>query len=204
MNQPTQQDIDSFCRRHWLRLYGMARHRGLDEQEAQDAVQDLFMSLLQNDQLVALVQMPSPEQQVAFLFTRLGWLLLNRKRDQQRQRRGGGVQIVSLHDEAAEIPEPADHHTSDQQHATAWVNEVLETALTRLRGKMKPDAWQALSPTLCDADGQQAAQPGALRVALHRARQRLQWLITHEVDGASCPRDAAMQLFSAMGCIAQP
>lgn len=176
----------------------MAQQRGLDEQDAQDAVQDLFLRLVQLDQLTAVVQLPEPEQQAAFLLKRLNWRLHNRWRDQYRQRRGGGIIFVSIHDNTIHV-ELADHHTPERHLAANWAREVFNVALAHLHDEMKHTAWNELEPFLhADTGSAHHPQPGALRVALHRARQRLQWLIAREVHGATCPEDAAAELLSAL------
>lgn len=199
MTSPTPHDIDCFCRKHWLRLCAVARQRVHDEQEAQDAVQEVFMRLVQQGKLIAIVQMPDSVQQIATLLSRLNGLLKNRWRNQHRQRRGGDMNFVSLQDDAATHLEPADHQTPVRILATAWVYEVIEAALTRLRSEMPSAEWSALEPALYHDTGSNGApQSGAFRVAVHRARQRLRWLITHEVPGAGCPSDAAVQLLGAL------
>lgn len=197
-NAPTRQDIDGFCRTHWTRLCALARYGGLDEHESQDAVQDLFMRLLQRDQLIAIVQMPSPDHQRAILATRLRWDLSNRRRNQHRLCRGGGVTFVSISDDQATVPEPSHHHTPDRLMSIAWVNEALENAFSRLRHETKPAVWNLLEPALRDSERQARPQPIALRVALHRARQRLRSFLSLEVDGSTSPQDAAAQLLGSL------
>ncbi len=199
MTPLTPHDIDCFCRTHWLRLCAAARHRGNDEHEAQDAVQEVFMRLVQQDKLIAIIQLSEPDQQIAILLTQLNWLLNNRWRNQHRQRRGGEIGFVSLQDEAAQHLEPTDYQTPVRILAAAWVHGIIEEALTRLRSEMPSADWRALEPALYhDTATKRTPQSGAFRVAVHRARQRLQWLITREVPGAANPADAAAQLLGAL------
>lgn len=157
------------------------------------------MRLVQHDKLIAIVQMPDSAQQIAFLLTQLNWRLKNRWRNRHRQRRGGGMSVVSLQDDAATHLEPADHQTPVCILSKAWVHEVIEAALTRLRSEIPSADWKALEPVLChDTDSARTPQSGAFRVAVRRARQRLQWLITRQVPGAACPADAAAQLLNAL------
>ena len=198
MNVLTHHDIDCFCRTHWLRLCAVARGRGLDEHESQDAVQDVFMRLLQRDQLIAVTELPSPDHQAAYLTVRLHRELHHRWRDQRRLRRGGGAVIVSLSDDAATFSEPAHHRTAEWYLSVAWVNEILENAFARLRAELKPAAWDALEPVLRQTDETTESQPGAVRIALHRARHRLRDMLVLEVEGATSPQDAAAKLFGAL------
>lgn len=194
----TETDIDSFCRTHWLRLCAIARGRGLDEHETQDAVQDVFMRLLQRDQLMAVAELPSVDQQEALLTIRLHREIHHRWRAGQRQRRGGGMTTISLSDDTTSFREPAHHHTAEWHLSVAWVNAVMESAFARLRGELKPAAWEILEPALRKTDDEAEAQPGAVRAALHRARHRLRTILALEVDGAASQRDAASKLFSAL------
>ena len=194
----TEANIDSFCRSHWARLCSIARHRGLDEHETQDAVQDVFMRLLQRDQLIAIVQLPSPDHQAACLTIRLHREIHHRWRDQRRLRRGGGMPAASLSDDTATFPEPSHHRTAEWHLGVAWVNEVLERAFARLGSEVKPAAWKMLEPALRKADDKAEPQPGSVRIALHRARHRLRKMVALEVEGATSRRDAVSQLFRAL------
>ena len=194
----TDPHLNSFCRSHWTRLCAIARCRGLDEHETEDAVQDVFMRLLQRDQLVAITELPSPEHQAAYLTIRLHRELHHRWRDRRRLRRGGGIAAVSLSDDTAVYREPSHQHTAEWHLSVAWVNEVLENAFTRLRAELKPAVWDRLEPALRKTGVTSTKQSGATRTALHRARHRLREMLVIEVAGASSLRDAASRLFSAL------
>jgi DNA-directed RNA polymerase specialized sigma24 family protein len=198
MNLQDQSDINRLCRTHWLRLYGLACRRGLCEHDAQDAVQDLFLRLLQSDQLINILYMPSPDHQAAFLTTKFHWQLMNRHRDQQRQCRGGGMALLSLHEEDSCMMEPSHDCTPEQQISVAWVNETIEKAFTHLRAEMKAENWSTVEPALRGEDQTSTTpQSGAFRVAVSRARARLRLILTHDVLGCLNPRDAAAELRAA-------
>ena len=156
------------------------------------------MRLLQRDQLVAIAELPSLDQQTAYLTIRLHRELHHRWRAARRQRRGGGAVTISLSDDTATYREPSHQHTAEWHLSVAWVNEVLENAFTRLRAELKPAAWDVLEPALRDAGHETRAQPGSVRIALHRARHRLRKMVALEVEGATSRRDAVSQLFQAL------
>lgn len=171
---------DDFCRTHWQHLYHIARQRGCDPQTAQDAVQDLFLSLVRRGILALLSRQP-PATQVRFLTIRLRCILINRWRGSTRQRRGGPQATLSLDDE--HVPEPAHHDTPASLHDHAWLSGCLTLALTRLRQQTPAPTWQQLQPHLLGE--QHAPQPsGAQRVALHRARKKLRRLVREAMNGS--------------------
>lgn len=202
MRDVCQIEINCFCRTHWGRLCGLAYRRGLNEYDAQDAVQDLFMQLVERDQLIGLLQMPSPDHQAAFLTTRFNWQLMKRHRDQKRLRRGGGLSVVSLSDEGFGHVEPSHDLTPAKELSVAWVNEVIENAFARLSLEMRTESWSSVEANLRGEDlAIAAAQSGAFRIALHRARIRLRLILTRDLLGFIDPRDASAQLFGAIGSI---
>ena len=178
MSTDTCHQTNDFCRAHWPRLYSLARQRGCDPHSAEDAVQEVFLSLVRRKKMAELVLAPLAQQQL-HLTVSLRCRISNAIRDQHRQKRGGMAVFVSLDDF-----EIADERTLPVVSPDLG---LLQQALRKLQMEMKPEAWSRLSPALL-GDAPCRQQNGAYRVALCRARRRLKQLIT---AAASFPCRAA-------------
>lgn len=155
---------DHFCRTHWSRLYSLARQRGCDPHSAEDAVQEVFLSLVRRQKIADLVAAPLAQQQL-HLAVNLRCRIANALRDQHREKRGGMAVFVSVDD----------FEIADERTPSAVMPDLLR-ALRELRKEMKPEVWARLSPALL-GDAPCRQQTGAYRVALHRARRRLKQLV---------------------------
>lgn len=183
---PVQADISTLYRRHWHTLCAFARSKGCEPHDAEDAVQELFAKLLgqgQHERAAAIVDVG---EQGAFLLSRLRTHLIKRWRHRTRLRRGGSMTCLSLSlEEGGEMDIPDCRATPDAELDRGWARGVLDNALNRmsveLRAQGRGDVWGCLEKSV--VEGTRGARPldGALRVALHRAKRRLQALIRAEM-----------------------
>ncbi len=174
MNPDYSRQTNDFCRAHWPRLYSLARQRGCDPQSAEDAVQEVFLSLVRRQKIAELVFAPLAQQQ-QHLAVSLRCRIANAFRDQHREKRGGMAVFVSIESFPFEIVD--DRTSFNAVHSALPEPDLLKHALRQLRQEMKPEAWSRLSPALL-GDAPCRQQDGAYRVALCRARRRLKQLIT--------------------------
>ena len=176
MNTDISRQTNDFCRTHWRRLYALARQRGCDPQSAEDAVQEVFLSLVRRQKIAVLVLAPLSQQQ-QYLTVSLRCRIANSIRFRHRKKRGGAAVFVSLDDRDSFPCEIVDERTlPNALHSTLPEPALLRHALRLLRQELKPEVWSRLSPALLgEAPCQQ--QNEAYRVALHRARRRLKQLI---------------------------
>jgi len=188
MNSDTCHQTNDFCRTHWPRLYSLARQRGCDPQSAEDAVQEVFFSLVRRRKIAELVLAPLAQQQ-QHLTVNLRCRIANAIRFLHRKKRGGPEVFVSLDDHEMFPYEIADERTLPS-HSTSPEPDLLKHALRLLQQEMKPEAWGRLSPALLgDAPCQQ--QNESYRVALHRARRRLKQLIVSRQKASLRPHLAS-------------
>lgn len=173
-------------RRHFASLCAFARSRGCEMHDAEDATQELFAKLVAQGQIDRASAIPDNGEQSAFLLARMRTLLIKRWQFRTRQRRGGGCVCFSLHDDEGQPVDVADAHaTPDREQDRDWAREVLEKALERMNQELcasgRREVWERLESDLVDEATHTAAQSGALRVALYRARRRLRDFIREQL-----------------------
>lgn len=194
----TEVSQDAFARlylQYWYPLYAYTRRRGLSPHEAEDITQDFFALLIRKQSLSGLQREGGKFR--SFLLKSLEHLLANEWRRGQTQKRGSGQRPLSLDVESAEALfalEPSDGQTPDALFDRRWAFAVLEQVRERLREDYriagKSDQFERLRPYLlgeraAPAYGVLAPKLGmtenALKVAVHRLRQRYGELLRQEI-----------------------
>ncbi len=188
---PAEAAAATLYRRHWHTLCSFARSKGCAPHDAEDAVQELFAKLLSQGQHERAAAIADVGEQGAFLLARLRTHLIKRWRHRTRLRRGGGLTCFSLSlEEGGEMDIADARATPDAELDRGWARGVLDSALNRmsveLQAQGRGDVWGCLEQSV--VEGARCAHPlnGALRVALHRAKRRLQALIRaqmHDAEG---------------------
>jgi RNA polymerase sigma-70 factor (ECF subfamily) len=189
--------IGQLCETYWYPLYAYARRRGYSADDAADLTQSFFSRLLDERELQAAD--PQRGRFRSFLLTVFKRFIARQEQRQQAQKRGGGRAIISLDLSAGEDRyriEPVDRLTAEQLFERRWAMTVLEVVLSRLRTEYRErgqeEFFRAARPWLSgdgaseSYDGVAAklgTTAGALRVAVHRMRQRCRELLRHEVAG---------------------
>jgi RNA polymerase sigma-70 factor (ECF subfamily) len=187
--------LTSLCRAYWYPLYAYVRRRGYTAPDAQDLTQEFFARLLQQNWLQQADRQRGKFR--TFLLTALSHFLANEWDKAKAQKRGGTVQFVPLQLDDAETKygmEPTDPKTPEQCYERRWAVTLLEQVLSRLqeehRVEEKMPLFEALKPCLA---GDKDAQPykslaatlgiseGAVKVAVHRMRQRYRQLLREEI-----------------------
>ena len=192
--------LEHLCRSYWYPVYGFIRRRGVDAELAKDATQSFFATLLAGDGL----QRVSPERGKfrTFLLASVKNSLANDWRDANRQKRGGGCDLVSW-----DGLDPEDRYRHEPQEGTpeamfdlSWAQAVVSAALHELGEEMERDGvhsrFEALKGFLQgDGRGQTyeaaAGRAGlslpAVKTAILRLRRRYGELIRAEVAATIGP-----------------
>ena len=190
--------LTHLCQTYWKPLFGYVRRRGYSVHEAQDAVQDFFVFVLEKRVLAHADRARGRFR--TFLLTCLQNFLNSAYRHAHTQRRGGDVTVVPLDSQAIEEMERANRREgSDPVEAfdAAWAQAVFDRALARLRAEAddrgRRDLLENLQafltgdppnrePEKCAAV---AARLGAsvsmVKTAISRLRQRFRALLREEV-----------------------
>jgi len=187
--------LESLCSIYWYPLYAFIRRRGHSREDAEDLTQGFFASFLRTTPLEGLAAERGKFR--AFLLAALKNYLANEYDKGRRLKRGGGVVHLSLDWQGAD-----DRFHLDQPHATnpdhafdrEWAIAVLERVLDRLREEAvtagKTEIFDHLRGFLslgepissyAEVARTLAMDEGAVRVAVHRLRQRYRSLLRDEI-----------------------
>jgi RNA polymerase sigma-70 factor (ECF subfamily) len=187
--------LAELCQVYWPPLYGYLRGRGHKPEEAQDLTQGFFACLLERRGL--RLADPARGRFRAFLLTALKRYVINEHEHAVAVRRGGGSIILPLDFEEAERTYARDRRNDDTPERAfdrKWATIALDRAVRRLRDEHRHADKRAIAerllPYLTEAGGlpaysEVAAQLGltepAVKVAVHRLRQRLGAILRLEV-----------------------
>ena len=194
-NEMTEAALARLCETYWYPLYAYARRRGYSAEDAQDLTQDFFARLLRRNWLADADQ--SKGRFRTFLLTAMERFLANEWDKARALKRGGGRPSIPLQLDTAETRygiEPADMHTPEQAFEYRWalalLDEVVRQLETEFQRRGQAELFKALKPCLLgDGSTQPYAQlgsalgmeEGAVKVAVHRLRQRYRELLRAEI-----------------------
>lgn len=181
--------------RYWYPLYAFARRRGNSADDAADLTQGFLASLLENQFLNAADA--SRGRFRSYLLTAFQRFLASDHERQTAQRRGGGQAVLSIDVAVGESQyrhEPVDRETPESLFDRRWALAVLEEVVQSLENEYHRKGRQQLFD-LCrfslagTGHGRDyaalASQLGmtepALRVAIHRLRQRYRTLLLEAI-----------------------
>ena len=167
--------FDALSLRYRPALLGFLRGRGLTTEEAEDLVQEVFLRLLGRDLL-----RKADAERGRFRSYLLGItlnLLSEQRRKAQAEKRGGDRERVPLEG----IPDSA----AEADFAALWLQELVRLSLEQVHEAYPAQhellvlAAEGLTPAeIAERTGR---SPGAVRVALHKARKRLAEALRGEV-----------------------
>jgi len=187
--------LAELCRNYWYPLYTHVRRCGHPAHDAKDLTQGFFEHLLERQALGRA--RPERGRFRSFLLVALDNFLADERDKSRAQKRGGGAEALPLDLDAAEQRyglEPADSESPDRafdrQCAVALLDSVLRALEAEHHAAGKSALFAALKPALT---GSGASQPygelaqslglteGAVKVAVHRLRQRYRALLRAEI-----------------------
>lgn len=210
----SEQALETLCRTYWYPLYAYARRRVTDVTEAQDLTQEFFAQLLEQNYVADA--RPERGQFRAFLLVAFKHFLSKQWDRARALKRGGGRSRLSLDMQDGESRyrlEPVDELTPERLFDRQWAATLTNDALSRLEAEFAAGEKQEqfhtlklfLAGTSQEMSYEQAAKSlqmseGALRVAIHRLRQRygelLRTAIAETVSDPSEIDDEIRALFS--------
>lgn len=187
--------LADLCQSYWYPLYAYVRRRVNSREDAEDLTQAFFAKFLEKNYLEGLSAERGKFR--AFLLAALKHFLANEWDKAGRQKRGGGVQHLSLDWQQADDRfhyEPPDHATPDRLFDREWALALLERVIERLQAECAAEGraelfvqargylmvGEAAIPYV-QAASKLGMDEGAVRVAVHRLRKRYRELLREEI-----------------------
>lgn len=190
-----QAALEHLCRIYWYPIYHFVRRQGHSTHDAQDLTQEFFARLLEKHWMADADQ--SRGRFRSFLLLMLKRFLVAEWRKANAQKRAGNLHPLPLPWDTAETRytrEPADNHTPEQAFEKQWALILLDTVVRDLGVDYEQEGngrlFEVLKPSLT---GSRETQPyaalaaalnmseGAVRVAVHRLRERYRERLKAEV-----------------------
>lgn len=187
--------LEQLCQTYWYPIYAFVRRQGHAPHDAQDLTQAFFARLLERKALGAADRERGRFR--SFLLATLKNFLRDEWDKLRAQKRGGGQGVISLDAGDAESRyalEPADTLTADRIFERRWAMLLLDRAVERLSAEHEAAGkfaqFEALKASLVGARESQpyselaiqlAMIEGAVKVAVHRLRQRYREVIRTEI-----------------------
>lgn len=210
------QALENLCRAYWYPLYAYLRRSGNDANRAADLTQAFFVELLEKQVLQSADHNRGRFR--SFLMAALNHFVSNEYRKEKALKRGGDKTIFSLDFEDADQRFQhgiAAESSPDRLFLKQWALRILELAAEAL-GRQYAEAGkqqqfdllrQYLSPgceiPYGDVAQELNMQEGAIKVAVHRLRQRfgqeLRLQIAQTVEDPAEVDDELNHLFEALG-----
>ena len=183
--------MERLCRTYWYPLYVFVRRKGHGHEDASDLTQGFFFKFLEKRYLRSVDE--SLGKFRTFLLTSMTHFLANEWDKSQAQRRGGGCQMLSLDQAAAEgryLLELVDHATPEKIFERRWAQTVMSVVLDRLAAETEEKRFEIVKGFLLEDKGalsydEAASQLGisvaAVTSAIHRMRGRFRALLYEEI-----------------------
>jgi RNA polymerase sigma factor (sigma-70 family) len=196
--------LEALCRAYWYPLYAYVRRRGHAAPDAQDLTQGFFAKLLSSDGLSHLDRRKGRFR--AFLLASLKHYLTNQWDHATAQKRGGGTETIALDAVSAENRydlEPVDEFSPERLYERRWALTVIDQVLAALTQEYatlgNATLFTQLRPTLpggtkapkyADIAARTGMSEGAVKVAVHRLRQRFRRLLQEQIAATvAAPED---------------
>jgi RNA polymerase sigma-70 factor (ECF subfamily) len=176
--------LAQLCRAYWYPLYASVRRKGYGVADAQELTQEFFARFLEKHWLGSVDRRKGKFR--SFLLGSLEHFLAKEWTRAHRLKRGGGQTIIAWEGcdpEERYRLEPADDWTAERIYERRWALTVLEQAMSALAGEYaatgKQRLFEELKPFISGEDesypelaARLQMSEGAVRVAVHRLRQR--------------------------------
>jgi len=186
--------LEDLCQAYWYPLYAYARRRGYSPHDAEDLTQGFFARILKLSSLAGVGQERGKFR--AFLLASMNHFISD-EWDRASAQKRAAEKTISLDAEMAEHRyrnEPVDKLTPERVFERRWAMTLLENVVQRLRDEYQVSGQGALFTEARFAiTGDKNAVPyaelasrlglteEALRVAVHRLRQRYRRALREEI-----------------------
>lgn len=185
--------LEGLCRAYWFPLYSFVRNRGYPPADAQDLTQSFFARFIETDGFASADRERGRFR--TYLLGAMKHFLANEWHRGRTQKRGGGMAFVewdALDPEARYALESRQSADPDTNFDREWALELIARSKELLRSELaatgKGVLFEALKGSLTGTEpprSELAARlgmtEGAIKVAVHRLRQRYRELLRAEI-----------------------
>jgi RNA polymerase sigma-70 factor (ECF subfamily) len=200
--------LENLCQTYWHPLYAYVRRRGYSPEDAQDLTQAFFAQLLERNAVASVA--PERGRFRSFLLASMNHFLADEWDKARAQKRGGG-RVISLDLQSAEMrlgEIPVENFTPEKAFEHRWAITLLEQVYQKLEKEYLAQGKAALFDVLrITLAGTSQSAPyaelgrklgmteGAVKVAVHRLRQRYRTLLRDTIaDTVSGPDEVEDEL----------
>jgi DNA-directed RNA polymerase specialized sigma24 family protein len=187
--------LEKLCATYWYPLYAYLRRKGNDPHRAQDLTQEFFYRLIKQNYLGAVDRKLGKFR--SFLLAALNHFVSNKRDFERAAKRGGGQELISLDELEAEtrfLREPELKLTPEKIFERNWFLTLFDQALAQLReevaGAGREETFEQLKQFILEEPDPGEYEtvaarvnltPNALRVTVHRWRERYKKLLRDEI-----------------------
>lgn len=188
--------FEALCARYWRPIYTTLRRYGQTPADAEDLTQGFFLHLIEHDTVVRAD--PARGRFRAFLLGALRWFLANQAERSRARKRGSNSRAIPIDVAEAESSlaiDPATTTSFELLFDREWAHTVVCNALRLLdaenAGRLPRGSYRALracidpaakAPSYALLAVRVGISEGAVKVAVHRLRQRFRELLRAEVE----------------------
>jgi RNA polymerase sigma factor (sigma-70 family) len=201
--------LEQLCRAYWYPLYVFVRRQGYHPEDAQDLTQAFFAHLLSKDFLDGVG--PEKGRFRSFLLACLKHFVTDEWEKARTAKRGGNCPALPLDKEKAEERyrlEARVEANPESLFERRWALDLLEHVLDRLRHEAADSSRRAvfaeleccllgdrLSETYAQLGSRLGLSETAVKVTVHRLRQRYRELLLEEIaHTVTCPEELESEM----------
>jgi RNA polymerase sigma-70 factor (ECF subfamily) len=201
--------LEKLCCTYWYPLYAYVRRKGHQPHDAHDLTQEFFARLLARNYLSVADRNRGRFR--SFLLGSLEHFLAREWTKGHAQKRGGGQPVLTLNGTDAEnryLLEPSHELTPEKIFDRRWATTLLDQAMSQLKrecqdsgkGELFAKVESSFFGQKADASYAEIAlalnkSEGAIKVAVHRLRQRYGELVRAEIaQTVATPEEADEEL----------
>jgi RNA polymerase sigma factor (sigma-70 family) len=205
--------LEKLCNTYWHPLYAYVRRSGMSAHDAQDLTQEFFARLLEKGWLGGVDRERGRFR--SWLLGAMKHFLTNEWHRSRTQKRGGNAVFCSIDELDAETRlqhEPATD-SAEKIYERRWAMTLLDQVMARLSTEMagsgKLAQFEALKFSLtggksayADVAARLEISEGAVKVAVHRLRERYRALLRAEIAGTvAAPEEVDDELRALMAAL---
>jgi RNA polymerase sigma factor (sigma-70 family) len=196
--------LETLCAAYWFPLYAFARRRGYSPDDAADLTQEFFSRLIEKSFLASAD--PERGRFRTFLLTIFQRFLAKEFDRDQAIKRGGALTKLSIDFNDGELryaDSLTDEETPERIFEKQWALTLLQRVVDQLgaeytrkgKGDLFEQSRRFLVTSSTEISYTETAKSlnmseGALRVAVHRLRERYRALLRTEISGTIADDDA--------------